>query len=87
MFESCLRLFETERALTHGSLSEITPIEPSLKVLDFGCGTAMSSIGLSRDVTARVRALALCSRRTITAGGVTLRWLRIDVSADSADAE
>jgi cyclopropane fatty-acyl-phospholipid synthase-like methyltransferase len=41
------------------SLTEIMPIEPGTKVLDLGCGRAMSSIFLAREFGARVWATDL----------------------------
>lgn len=41
------------------ALTEIMPIEPGMKVLDLGCGKAMSSIFLAREFGARVWATDL----------------------------
>ena len=41
------------------SLTEVMVIEPGMKVLDLGCGTAMSSIFLAREFGAKVWATDL----------------------------
>lgn len=41
------------------SLTEVMPIEPGMKVLDLGCGTAMSSIFLAKEFGAHVWATDL----------------------------
>ena len=56
------------------SLIEVLPIEPGMKVLDLGCGKAMSSIFLAREFGARVWATDLWiaaadnQRRVVDAG-------------------
>jgi cyclopropane fatty-acyl-phospholipid synthase-like methyltransferase len=50
------------------SLCEVMPIEPGAKVLDLGCGTAMSSILLAREFGARCGRPISGSRRRTTRG-------------------
>lgn len=56
------------------SLTEVLPIEPGTKILDLGCGRAMSSIFLAREFEARVWATDLWipaadnQRRIVEAG-------------------
>jgi len=41
------------------SLAEVMPIEPEMKILDLGCGKAMTSIFLAKEFGARVWATDL----------------------------
>ena len=57
------------------SLTEVLPIAPGMRVLDLGCGTAMTSIFLAREFGAQVWATDLwieasANHRRIVAAGV-----------------